>query len=98
MRYSFTAKLWYWRGPAPFYFVTIPSAIAAEIHDHAAQFTYGWGMIPVEGTVAGVACSTSLFAKDGGYVMPIKKAVRVAAGLDDDDEVAISIAPVRPGS
>ena len=95
MSFSFDAEVWWWRGPSPFHFVTVPKDVADEIHDNAAAFTYVWGMIPVTGTVNDVAFATALFAKDGGYVVPIKKAVREAAGVELGDVVHITMAPVQ---
>jgi len=91
--YSFTAPIWYWRGPSPFYFVTVPAEISEELRELSIAATYGWGMIPVEVDCGGVGFTTSLFAKDGGYVMPVKKAVRTAVGLDQGDvmDVAFSV-------
>jgi len=103
--YSFTAPIWYWRGPSPFYFVTVPAEISEELRELSTAATseelrelstaatYGWGMIPVEVDCGGVGFTTSLFAKDGGYVMPVKKAVRTAVGLDQGDvmDVAFSV-------
>ncbi|NYI67281.1 DUF1905 domain-containing protein [Spelaeicoccus albus] len=36
MTLAFTGPLWFWRGPAPFYFVTVPDAESAELHDISA--------------------------------------------------------------
>ncbi len=35
----FRGELWYWRGPAPFHFVTVPSEESAAIHDIAPRVT-----------------------------------------------------------
>ena len=34
--------------------------------------TYGWGVIPVEVRIGGVDFETSLFPKDGGYLLPLQ--------------------------
>ena len=38
--------------------------------------TYGWGMIPVQARIGATAWTTSLFPKDGSYLVPIKTRVR----------------------
>ncbi|WUH94628.1 DUF1905 domain-containing protein [Streptomyces sp. NBC_00433] len=80
-----------WRGPAPFYFVPVPEGQSADIREVASMATYGWGVVPVEARIGGVAFTTSLFPKDGGYLLPIKSAVRVPQGLSAGDEVTVEM-------
>ncbi|NUS49993.1 MAG: DUF1905 domain-containing protein, partial [Nocardioidaceae bacterium] len=53
--------------------------------------TYGWGVIPVEVRLGEVAFETSLFPKDGGYLLPLKKAVRGRLGAGDDVAVEMTV-------
>ena len=80
-----------WRGPAPYYFVRIPVAQAEEIAAVAAMASYGWGCIPVSARIDDVGFTTSLFPKDGGYLLPLKAAVRKAVGLDEGAEVRVEL-------
>lgn len=89
MRLRFTGTIWYWRGPAPFHFVTVPPAEAAMIAEVAPVVTYGWGMIPASVTVGRTTVTTSLWPKDGGYIVPVKKALQDAEDLAVDDEVEL---------
>ncbi|MDU0327284.1 DUF1905 domain-containing protein [Microbacterium sp. KSW2-21] len=91
MRLRFTGTIWYWRGPAPYHFVSVPPAEAAMIAEVASLVTYGWGMIPASVTIGGTTVTTSLWPKDGGYVVPIKKALQDAEGLGVDDEVDLAL-------
>lgn len=91
MRLRFTGTIWYWRGPAPFHFVSVPAAEAAMIAEVAPVVTYGWGMIPASVTIGGTTVTTSLWPKDGGYVVPVKKALQDAEGLGVDDEVEVTL-------
>jgi hypothetical protein len=83
-----------WRGPSPFYFVRVPEAEAARIAEVASMVTYGWGVIPVTVTVGSTTATTSLFPKDGGYLVPIKNSVRLPEKLAVGDivDVTMSIA------
>src|SRR5919107_4154466 len=78
---AFSGELWHWRGPAPYHFITVPKAPADAIHAVAADVTYGWGMIPVRVRIGRSVWETSLWPKDGGYVVPIKDRIRNAEGL-----------------
>ena len=49
-------------------------------------------MIPVEVRIGSTDFTTSLFAKDGAYVVPLKAAVRQAEGIDVGDIVTIRLA------
>ncbi|MGN9757586.1 DUF1905 domain-containing protein [Streptomyces sp. SD31] len=91
MELAFTGPVIEWRGPAPHYFVRIPEEESADIREVAAMATYGWGVIPVEARVGEVAFETSLFPRDGGYLLPLKNAVRKPQGLGSGDEVAVEM-------
>ncbi|GAA0586867.1 DUF1905 domain-containing protein [Kribbella sandramycini] len=82
---TFTGEIWYWRGPAPYYFVTVPDEESAYLEAESAFVSYGWGMIPVTAQINDTAWETSLFPKDGAYIVPLKTAVRRAQNLDDGD-------------
>lgn len=94
---TFDGEVWYWRGPSPYHFVTVPEAQCARIRAVARGVTYGWGMVPVRVRVGGSTWTTSLFPKDGGYVVPVKDAVRHAEGLEPGDPVTVELV-VRGGS
>ena len=53
--------------------------------------TYGWGMIPASVTVGSTRATTSLWPKDGGYIVPIKKVLQDAEALGVDDEVEVTL-------
>ncbi|HEY5092516.1 MAG TPA: DUF1905 domain-containing protein [Acidimicrobiales bacterium] len=91
MDLEFSGDVFEWRGPAPFHFVMVPDEESAEIQATAALVTYGWGMIPVEAQIGSTQFTTSLFAKDGGYVVPLKTAVRKAERIDVGDIVTIRL-------
>jgi hypothetical protein len=86
-RAEFTTELIYWRGPSPYHFLAVPPAQAAEIHFLAPMVTYGWGVIPVRARIGRSEFTTSLFPRDGGYLLPVKDRVRKAEGLAVGDTV-----------
>ncbi|EQM86747.1 hypothetical protein L687_09280 [Microbacterium maritypicum MF109] len=89
MRLRIEGAIWYWRGPAPFHFVTVPAAESELIHEIASVVTYGWGMIPASVTVGETTVTTALWPKDGGYIVPIKKALQDREGLGVDDVIEV---------
>lgn len=93
--FSFESTVIYWRGPAPFFYAPLPAAEAEEVRRVAKFVTYGWGVIPVEATIGGVTFTTSLFPKDGTYLLPLKDAVRRKANVTAGDVIAVEMA-LRP--
>jgi len=89
MRIEISGPIWHWRGPAPFYFVTVPDDDSRELKAVSGAVTYGWGMIPVTARIGSTTWKTSLFPKDGRYLVPLKDAVRRAEGLAEGDEVNV---------
>jgi len=96
MELAFEAVVIEWRGPAPFYYARLPQEAAAEITRVKKLVTYGWGAIPAEAVIGGVRFTTSLFPKDGSYLLPLKDKVRRAIGVTVGDVVAVSMQVGRP--
>ena len=91
MNLEFNNEMWFWKGPSPFHFVSVPEDECAALEHVSPMVSYGWGMIPVTATVGKTTWKTSLFPKDGGYIVPVKLAVQKAERLDDGDMVAIHL-------
>jgi hypothetical protein len=89
---EFAGELFYWRGPAPYHFISVSVEVAVGLRALSPLVSYGWGVIPVTGRIRRTVWETSLFPKDGGYVVPIKDAVRISEGLADGDLVTVQMA------
>ena len=88
---KFKAKIWQWRGPAPYYFVTVPDEESVEIKHISKMVTYGWGMIPAAITVNKTTVKTALFYKNGNYIVPLKLSLRTTEKLLEGDEITIAL-------
>ncbi len=91
MDLDFTGDLWHWRGPSPYYFVTVPDEQSSHLRAVSAAVSYGWGMVPVHARIGSTEWDTSLFRKDGLYVVPVKDAVRRAERLDEGGPVTVRL-------
>ena len=91
MEFEFSGEIFEWRGPSPFHFVRVPDDIASEIRAISSLVTYGWGVIPATIRVGSTRWTTSLFPKDGGYLVPLKDAVRRAEDLVVGSEVTLEV-------
>ncbi|HEV7205432.1 MAG TPA: DUF1905 domain-containing protein [Jatrophihabitans sp.] len=84
-------EIWFWKGPSPWHFVSVPDDAAAALESASALVTYGWGMIPVTARLGASSWTTSLWPKDGGYIVPIRAAVRKAEQVDVGDLVTVRL-------
>jgi hypothetical protein len=91
MELEFSGELWTWRGPAPWHFISVPDAICHELEAASSIVSYGWGMIPVEARIGSTKWTTSLYPKDGTYIVPVKAAVRKAEDIDSGDVVTVRL-------
>jgi hypothetical protein len=91
MQLEFTGKIWFWQGPAPWFFVTVPAEQSRDLKAISASVTYGWGVIPVHVRIGSTAFQTSLFPKDDRYLVPIKASVRKAERLEEGDSVTVRL-------
>ena len=89
MRLDVTGELFHWRGPSPYHYVRVGEEATDAIAEVAPQVSYGWGCIPVRARIGSTTWTTSLFPKDGGYLVPVKDAIRRAEQVDLGDVVDI---------
>jgi hypothetical protein len=91
MDLEFSGEMWFWRGPAPWHFVTVPAEQCGQLQATASLVSYGWGMIPVTARIGATGWVTSLYPKDGRYIVPVKAVVRRAERLEVGDTVTVRL-------
>jgi len=102
--FTFTTQLWLWtsdKALASWHFLSIIGEVGEEINAHAALARLelgmarkrGWGAVKVQAQIRETAWQTSIFpSKDrGGYLLPVKAAVRKAEGLVLDEDVTVTL-------
>lgn len=92
--YEFEAQLFRWEGgQGAWYFVALPPEVTDEIDEAVGAAKAGFGSVPVKATVGSTTWATSVFpdTKRKAFILPVKKAVRQAAGIDDGDTVAVRL-------
>ena len=94
--YAFRAELWRWEAQttSAWYFVTLPADLAADLRVEAGP-PRGFGSVRVEATIGGSTWRTSVFPESGAgsFVLPVKKAVRTAEGLQSITSAEVSVRP-----
>ncbi|HET6968212.1 MAG TPA: DUF1905 domain-containing protein [Ornithinibacter sp.] len=90
--WTFTTTVWRWQ-EGSWRFATVPEDVSDEVDEVVGDTAGGFGSVRVEVTVGATVWRTSLFPSSsaGAYVLPVKKAVRAAEGLADDDAVEVTI-------
>ena len=85
MEFTFVAEVWRYQGDASWFFVTLPEGVSDEIADLQQGPRRGFGAVRVRVRTGPCDWRTSIFpdTKRGSYILPVKKAVRQAAGLED---------------
>jgi hypothetical protein len=96
VKVTFDAELWIWdaRRTDSWTFVSLPVDASDEIRDRAGgPPRRGFGSLRVRVTIGGSTWTTSIFpdSTSGAYVLPVKRAVRVAEGLDVGDVATVTV-------
>jgi len=95
---TLTTPLWLWSSEqGSWHFITIPAEDAVEVRleSAASGVRRGFGSVRVEASINGVAWKTSIFPqKSGGYLLPVKAAVRREASIAAGDSVTVRVVPL----
>lgn len=95
--HRFTAELWVWdaRRQDTWTFVTLPPEVSAAVEDEADGRgpRAGFGSVKVEVRIGATTWRTSLFpdSASGCFVLPVKRAVREANGIEEGDRVEVGL-------
>ncbi len=89
----FEAELWLWdaRRTDAWTFVSLPGGESEEIRDLVGGLRHGFGSLRVLATVGSSTWTTSIFPGRAGYVLPVKRSIRVAEALDVRDMAAVMV-------
>jgi hypothetical protein len=91
--HAFSAELWRYEGEAAWFFVSLPTELAEKIRDENEPLAKGFGAVKVLVRIGSSTWDTSVFpdrSRDT-YLLPVKKSVRRAEGLDVGDMVPVEL-------
>lgn len=89
---EFAGPLWRWEARREFWtFVSLPDGVTEDVRELAGDVPRGFGAVRVHARVGTSQWRTSVFPQDasGAYILPIKKSVRDAGGLQLGDPVQV---------
>jgi len=101
--WTWTGPIWLWRpknadastgaSATAWHFLTISGDVATQLRAAAPGRSAAWGSVYVKVMIGGTAWQTSVFpSKDaGGYLLPIKAAVRKKERIGEGDVVTVQI-------
>lgn len=92
--HTFSAELWRYDGEAAWYFVSLPAELADAIrHENGPLASSGFGSVKVGVRIGSSQWATSVFPdrRRGTYLLPVKKSVRLAEGLESGDPVTVEL-------
>jgi hypothetical protein len=92
--YGFDAELWLWQARSDSWtFLSLPTDVADDVLDRAGSTPRGFGAVRVEVTIGRTTWRTSVFPDSAAstYVLPVKKAVRVAEGIAAGDTARVRL-------
>ena len=92
---TFDAELWIWdaRRSDTWTFVTVPADVSEDIRELAAGPRHGFGSIRVKAAIGESKWATSIFPDSANacYVLPVKKAIRKAEGVEAGDTARVAL-------
>jgi len=99
VRIIFDAELWLWeaRRADAWTFVSLPDSESEEIRDMAGGRRRGFGSLRVQATIGSSTWTTSIFPGKAGYVLPVKRPVRVAEDLEAGDMATVIVELIDVG-
>ena len=92
MHVEFESEIWRWdaRAADSWYFATVPEELSADIRE-LPLMPRGFGSVRVAVRIGETEWTTSIFPDGATYVLPLKKAVRVAEDLEPGGSCAIRL-------
>ena len=90
---TFSADLWNMESMNAWVFVTLPLDLSESIREVPRPPAPGFGSLRVIARIGDTEWRTSIFpeSRTGCYVLPVKKAVRTAVGVDLGDTVTVGV-------
>ncbi|MEO6200485.1 MAG: DUF1905 domain-containing protein [Cryobacterium sp.] len=89
--FTFTAKLWEYEGKAAWTFVSMPADQAEDVRALTDGRRHGFGSVKVRAAINDSRWCTSVFpdSSRGTFILPVKKAIRVAEDVEPGDAVTV---------
>ena len=76
--YTFKGKLWKYKAPSAWHFVTLPLSLSTKIRKNHSDSEEGWGRLKALATTGSSSWKTAIWydTKIKSYLLPIKSPIR----------------------
>ncbi|MCE2846985.1 MAG: DUF1905 domain-containing protein [Sphingobacteriales bacterium] len=93
IRYAFSATVWQHAATGGWYFVSLPTAMSAEIRQHLKWQEEGWGRIKAEAKIGKSQWQTAIWfdTKHQTYLLPLKAEIRKKESVKNDQPVRVQV-------
>lgn len=97
-KYKFKGKVWKYKGPAGWHFVTLTKTLSRTIRKNHGVSEEGWGRLKSTAVIGQTEWSTAIWfdTKAAGYILPIKASVRKAEDIRTGSTVAVTLSLQSP--
>ena len=91
--FEFESELFRWEGDAAWHFLALPPDVSDAVDERTMDTRRGFGSVRVRVTIGASTWSTSIFPdkKRAAFLLPVKKEVRRAEGVDAGDRVRVQL-------
>lgn len=93
VRFQFEGEVWFYTNPGRQFFVSLPTAMSADILDLVGTALNPWGTVPVDATIGDFTWASSMFPRKDRkcYDLPLNGKVRKRLGLQAGEVIAVTI-------
>jgi hypothetical protein len=93
VRVVFDSELWLWdaRRANAWVFAGLPASESEDIRDLAGGLRRGLGSLRVRATIGSSTWTTSIFPGRAGYVLPVKRSIRMVEALGVGDTATMTV-------
>jgi hypothetical protein len=93
-RFKFKSKIWKYRGPAAWHFITLPKGLSMQIRKEFGLEEEGWGRLKTVAAIGKTEWKTAIWfdTKAASYLLQVKADVRRREKLEDGVAVAVNLA------
>jgi hypothetical protein len=94
IQYSFSSKVWQYKGQGGWYFVSLPEALSAEIRAALKSEEQGWGRLKVTAQIGKYDWETAIWfdTKANTYLLPLKADIRRKEKIEANQMVQVMLA------
>lgn len=91
--FNFRAKIWKHKSEGGWHFVSLPQDLSNEIRSNFGTEEEGWGRLKIRAMIGSIEWDTSIWfdTKLNGYVLPVKKEIRITEHLNEGDDLQVKI-------